>query len=52
MSLDVTVVVPVKNEADNLPTCLARLEAFTKVLVVVSESDDDTYQIIGGEGSG
>lgn len=52
MSLNVTVVIPVKNGAGNLPTCLGRLSAFAKVLVVVSESDDDTCQIIGGGGSG
>lgn len=45
MSLDVTVVIPVKNEAGNLPTSLARLSAFAKVIVVDSGSEDDTCQI-------
>jgi glycosyltransferase involved in cell wall biosynthesis len=42
MSINVTVVIPVKNEAVNLPTCLGCLSAFAKVIVLDSGSDDDT----------
>lgn len=42
MSLDVTVVIPVKNEAVNLPQCLARLTAFEHIVVVDSGSTDAT----------
>lgn len=38
---NVTVVIPVKNEATNLPVCLARLEGFGKVVVVVDSGSTD-----------
>lgn len=43
--LPVTVVIPVKNEADNLPRCLERLSAFSQVVVVDSGSSDATCEI-------
>lgn len=41
----VTVVVPVKNEERNLPTCLAALERFAHIVVVDSGSTDRTKEI-------
>lgn len=43
--LPLTIVVPVKNEARNLPACLASLPAVEEVLVVDSGSTDDTCKI-------
>lgn len=43
--LPVTVVVPVRNEAMNLPLCLARLGPFAEVVVVDSQSTDGTREI-------
>lgn len=40
--MSITVVIPVKNEAGNLPECLARLEHFQQVVVVDSGSSDET----------
>ncbi|WP_269527022.1 glycosyltransferase family 2 protein [Coraliomargarita parva] len=48
---DVTVVIPVKNEARNLPRCLERLDGFGPVLVVDSGSSDDTCRIASGAGA-
>jgi len=45
MSLDVTVIIPVKNEAINLPQCLACLGAFDQIVVVDSGSTDATCEI-------
>lgn len=45
MSLDVTVVIPVKNEAINLPRCLECVQAFEHVVVVDSGSTDATCDI-------
>ena len=42
---DVTVVIPVKNEATNLPVCLGRLDVFSKIVVVDSGSSDATCAI-------
>lgn len=42
---DITVVIPVKNEATNLPVCLERLEGFGYVVVVDSGSSDATCEI-------
>jgi glycosyltransferase involved in cell wall biosynthesis len=44
-SLPVTVVIPVKNEEKNLPSCLAKLVDFAEILVVDSASDDQTRSI-------
>jgi glycosyltransferase involved in cell wall biosynthesis len=44
-TLPVTVVVPVRNEARNLPTCLASIPDGLPILVVDSGSTDDTVEI-------
>lgn len=49
--LAVTVVVPVKNEAANLPACLAALGRFAEVIVVDSASTDDTVAIAQAHGA-
>jgi len=41
----ITVVLPVKNEAKNLPRCLEKLHRFAKVYVVDSGSEDATQEI-------
>ncbi len=51
MLSNVTVVIPVKNEADNLPTCLGRLDGFAKILVVDSGSTDATRAIAREHGA-
>ncbi len=43
--LDITVVIPVKNEAANLPRCLDCLAGFGRVVVVDSGSTDETCAI-------
>lgn len=50
-SLPVTVVVPTKNEASNLATCLARLGGFAQVWVVDSGSTDGTQDIAHAHGA-
>jgi len=45
------VVVPVKNEARNLPSCLATLSGFAHVVVVDSSSTDDTVTIARNAGA-
>jgi glycosyltransferase involved in cell wall biosynthesis len=49
--IDVTVVVPTKNEEQNLPACLAALGRFHSVVVVDSGSDDGTLKIAGEWGA-
>lgn len=49
--IPVTVVVPVKNEEQNLPACLAALERFHSVVVVDSGSDDRTLEIADNWGA-
>jgi glycosyltransferase involved in cell wall biosynthesis len=49
--LPVTVVVPVKNEERNLPTCLERVRGFAEVLVVDSNSTDRTLAIARDSGA-
>jgi glycosyltransferase involved in cell wall biosynthesis len=43
--IPVTVVIPVKNEERNLPTCLAKLGLFAEILVVDSGSTDTTRKV-------
>ncbi|MCR9271132.1 MAG: glycosyltransferase family 2 protein [Hyphomonadaceae bacterium] len=49
--INVTVVVPTKNEEHNLPACLAALGRFHSVLVVDSGSDDRTLEIASDGGA-
>lgn len=50
-ALPVTVVVPTRNEASNLPQCLSRLGAFAHVWVVDSGSTDGTPDIARAHGA-
>lgn len=45
-----TVIIPVKNEAANLPLCLDRIKGFEHVVVVDSGSTDDTCKIAADYG--
>ncbi len=47
----VTVVIPVKNEAKNLPECLSRLDDFARIVVVDSGSTDATGSIARARGA-
>src|SRR5215468_2395648 len=49
--LNCTVVVPVKNEAENLSECLAALDGFAEIVVVDSASTDRTVKIAKGTGA-
>jgi glycosyltransferase involved in cell wall biosynthesis len=49
--LPITVVVPVKNEAKNLPECLAALIDFVEIVVVDSASTDGTPEIARAAGA-
>jgi glycosyltransferase involved in cell wall biosynthesis len=51
VTLPVTVVIPARNEAINLPGCLARLKRFAKVVVVDSNSGDETPAIARDHGA-
>lgn len=42
--IPVTIVIPVKNEAKNLPTCLKLLQDFSEIIVVDSNSTDATIE--------
>jgi len=50
-TIPVTVAVPVKNEAKNLPSCLERLGRFAKVVVIDSGSTDGTQDIARDHGA-
>ena len=45
-NIPVTVIVSVKNEELNLPTCLEKLKDFSEVIVVDSMSTDKTPEIV------
>ena len=49
--LPVSVIVPVRNEARNLPRCLESLKSVGEVYVVDSESTDDTLAIADSHGA-
>ena len=49
--LPVTVIVPVRNEAHNLPRCLESLKAVGEVYVIDSGSTDDTEAIARSYGA-
>jgi glycosyltransferase involved in cell wall biosynthesis len=44
-TIPVSVVVPVRNEAKNLPRCLESLRGFGEVYVIDSQSDDATVEV-------
>lgn len=46
MPLPITVILAVKNEAANLPKCLAALKQVQRVVVVDSQSTDNTPEIV------
>src|SRR5690242_7808790 len=43
--LPVSVIIPVRNEATNLPRCLEALSDFAEVYVIDSQSSDSTVEI-------
>jgi len=43
--IPITVIVPVKNEALNLPDCLKKLQRFSQLMVIDSGSTDTTPEI-------
>ncbi len=45
VSLPVSVIVPVRNEASNLPRCLESLRGVGEVYVIDSQSSDGTAEI-------
>lgn len=45
MSLSLTIVIPVKNEAKNLPLCLNALKGLENIVLIDSGSTDDTLKI-------
>lgn len=45
MSLPVTIVIPVRNDAENLDRCLRNATGFDSILVVDSNSTDATRQV-------
>lgn len=50
-TIPVTVVIPVRNEEDHLPACLARLSRFAEIVVVDSGSTDRTVAIAEASGA-
>jgi hypothetical protein len=50
-TLPVSVIIPVRNEAKNLPRCLAALSDFSEVYIVDSQSTDDTVEIARDHGA-
>jgi len=51
LSLPITVILAVKNEAANLPKCLAALKQVQRVVVVDSQSTDSTSDIVDQYGA-
>jgi glycosyltransferase involved in cell wall biosynthesis len=49
--LPLTVIIPVRNEAHNLPRCLESLKAVGEVYVIDSQSTDDTVAIAQSHGA-
>jgi glycosyltransferase involved in cell wall biosynthesis len=45
VSLPVSVIVPARNEAGNLPRCLESLRGVSEIYVIDSQSSDDTAEI-------
>jgi glycosyltransferase involved in cell wall biosynthesis len=50
-ALPVTVIIPVRNEAGNLPRCLAALRDVGEIYVVDSQSTDETCSIAKSSGA-
>ncbi len=50
IKIPITVIVSVKNEELNLPTCLGKLNRFEQIIVVDSGSKDDTLVIAASLG--
>src|SRR5271154_2943629 len=50
-ALPISVIVPVRNEARNLPRCLESLAAVGEVYVIDSQSTDDTVAIAQSHGA-
>ena len=50
-SLPLTVIIPVRNEAHNLPRCLESLKCAGEVYVIDSQSTDDTAAIAQSRGA-
>jgi len=48
--LPVTVIIPVRNEAKNLPRCLQALRDVGEIYVIDSQSTDDTVEIARSHG--
>ena len=49
--LPVSVIIPVRNEAKNLPRCLQALQTMGEVCVVDSQSTDETVEIARAHGA-
>ena len=49
--LQVTVIIPVRNEAQNLPRCLQALKGVAEIYVIDSQSTDDTVEIARSHGA-
>lgn len=49
--LPVSVIIPVRNEAKNLPRCLAALNDVGEVFVIDSQSTDETIEIARAHGA-
>ncbi len=49
--LPISVCIPVRNEALNLPACLAALKDFSEVVVVDSGSTDETVEVASRAGA-
>ncbi len=49
--LPISVIVPVRNDARNLPRCLESLAGFGEVYVIDSQSTDETAKIAGSYGA-
>jgi glycosyltransferase involved in cell wall biosynthesis len=49
--LPVTVIIPVRNEANNLPRCLQALKDVGEVYVIDSQSTDETVEIARSHGA-
>jgi len=49
--LPVSVIIPVRNEAKNLPRCLQALRGVGEVYVIDSQSTDDTVEIARSHGA-